>query len=518
MQRDPADNTELRIWRKIMSKKRILLGASFLALCAGLPALAADTDVKIVLNEELEVLEPCMTSQSNIGRVLLQNVSETVTELDPTDGNLKPRLAESWEDMGNGTWRFHLREGVTFSDGTPFGATDVKYSIERTLSDKLTCEIGAKFFGGMKLTPTVVDDNTIDITAVPAQPILPLLMSTMTIVPEETPMEFTRSPVGTGPYKLTSYDVGQSIVLDRRDDYWGEKPAVTKATYLFRSDDAVRAAMVATGEADIAPLINQIDATNPNTDFAYPNSETTYLRVDSAIPPLNDVRVRKALNMAVDREAFLGTLIPADAQVATHIVPPSTLGWNPDLKAWPFDPEGAKKLLAEAKADGVPVDTEITLIGRTGNFPNVTEVMEALQQMFSDVGLNVKLEMYEVAEWVQLYSKPFAVDRGPRMVEAMHDNNRGDPVFSVFFKYACEGLQSGVCDQELDALIAEATAATGSERAQKWSEVFKMVHEDLVADVFLFHMVGFSRVSERLDFRPTIATNSELQLSQIAFK
>ena len=95
MQQDPADNTELRIWRKIMSKKRILLGASFVALCAGLPALAADTDVKIVLNEELEVLEPCMTSQSNIGRVLLQNVSETVTELDPTDGNLKPRLAET---------------------------------------------------------------------------------------------------------------------------------------------------------------------------------------------------------------------------------------------------------------------------------------------------------------------------------------------------------------------------------------------------------------------------------------
>lgn len=501
-----------------MSKRRIFVGAGLITLAAALQAHAADTDVTIVLNEELEVLEPCMTSQSNIGRVLLQNVSETMTELDASDGTLKPRLAESWEDMGNGTWRFHLRSGVSFSDGTGFGAGDVKHSIERTLSPDLTCEIGAKFFGGMKLTPTVVDDATIDIAADPAQPILPLLMSTLTIVPEETPMEFTRTPVGTGPFKLTEYNVGQNIVLDRRDDYWGPAPAVTKATYVFRTDDAVRAAMVATGEADIAPLINQIDATNPATDFAYPNSETTYLRVDGAIPPLNDVRVRKALNMAVDREAFLGTLIPSDAVVATHMVPPSTLGWNPDLKPWPYDPDQAKQLLAEAKADGVPVDTEITLIGRTGNFPNVTEVMEALQQMFADVGLNVKLEMYEVAEWVQLYSKPFAADRGPRMVEAMHDNNRGDPVFSVFFKYACDGLQSGVCDQELDALIAEASAATGPERAQKWSEIFRMVHEDLVADVFLFHMVGFSRVSERLDFKPTIATNSELQLAQIAFK
>ncbi|MCA8880050.1 MAG: peptide ABC transporter substrate-binding protein [Rhodobacteraceae bacterium] len=499
-------------------KLSVYLGASLISLAAAVPALAANTDITIVLNEELEVLEPCMTSQSNIGRVLLQNVSETMTELNPTNGELMPRLAESWEDQGNGTWRFHLRDGVTFSDGTGFDAEDVKHSIERTLSPDLTCEIGAKFFGGMKITPTVVDAHTIDITADPAQPILPLLMSTLTIVPAETPMEFTRDPVGTGPYKLTEYNVGQNIILDRRDDYWGTAPAVSKATYVFRTDDAVRAAMVATGEADIAPLINQIDATNPKTDFAYPNSETTYLRIDSAIPPLNDVRVRKALNLAVDREAFLGTLIPEDAKIATHMVPPSTLGWNADLKAWPYDPEEAKKLLAEAKADGVTVDTQIELIGRTGNFPNVTEVMEALQQMFSDVGFNTKLQMYEVAEWVKLYSKPFAEDRGPRIVEAMHDNNRGDPVFSMYFKYACDGLQSGVCDHELDSMIAEATAATGDERAQKWSEIFKMVHEDLVADVFLFHMVGFSRVSERLDFTPTIATNSELQLSQIGFK
>ena len=169
----------------------------------------------------------------------------------------------------------------------------------------------------MKLTPTVVDDQTLDIAADPAQPILPLLMSTLTIVPEETPMEFTREPVGTGPYKLTAYDVGQSITLDRRDDYWGDAPAVTKATYVFRSDDAVaRRHGRRTGEADLAPSITAVDATNPKTDFAYPNSETTYLRVDSAIPPLNDIRVRKALNLAIDREAFLGTLIPAEAMIA----------------------------------------------------------------------------------------------------------------------------------------------------------------------------------------------------------
>ncbi len=492
-----------------------LLGTAMAVGVVG-PALAADTDVTIVLNEELDNVEPCMSSQSNIGRVLLQNVSETLTELNPDNGSLMPRLAESWEQVDVDTWRFHLRQGVAFGDGTGFGAGDVKHSIERTLSDKISCEIGAKFFGGMTITPEIVDDATIDITSDPAQPILPLLMSTLTIVPEEMPVEFTRAPVGTGPYAFTDYTPGQSITLTRRDDYWGEQPAVTKATYLFRTDDAVRAAMVATGEADIAPLISQTDATNPATDFAFPNSETTYLRIDYTKAPLDDIRIRQALNLAIDRDAFLGTLIPADVEKATHMTPPSTLGVNA-IEPFAYDLDKAKELVAAAKADGAPVDTEIQMICRIGNFANVTEVCEALQQMFADAGLNVRIDMQEVAQWLEAYSKPFAEDRDPQLVMAMHDNNRGDPVFSMFFKYACDGLQSAGCDPAVDQLIADATAAVGEDRGPAWSKVFQAVW-DHVDDIFLFHMVGFSRVSDRLDFKPTISTNSELQLSQIGFK
>lgn len=458
-----------------------------------------------------------MASQSNIGRVILQNISETMTELNTEDGSLMPRLAESWEDQGDGTWRFNLRQGVTFSDGSAFDSADVVHSIERTLSPDLTCEIGAKFFGGMTLTATPVDDVTIDVKSDPAQPILPLLMSTLTIVPSETPMEFTRDPIGTGPYLLAEWNAGQNIVLTRRDDYWGEAPAVTKATYLFRTDDAVRAAMVPAGEADIVPLISEIDATNPATDFAYPNSETTYLRIDATKAPLDDIRVREALNLAVDREAFMGTLVPVDAQLATHMTPPTALGADVDLGVPAYDPEKAKELLEAAKADGVPVDTEILLVGRLGQFANVTEIMEALHQMYLEAGFNMKLEMKEVAEWIQFYSKPFAAGDQPSIVAAMHDNNRGDPVFSMYFKYACDGLQSGICDEELDGLIADATAATGDSRADAWRAAFQKAYDTYV-DVLLFHMVGFSRVSERLDFKPTIATNSELQLSQIKFK
>ncbi|RKE79286.1 ABC transporter substrate-binding protein [Rhizobium sp. AG855] len=482
------------------------------------PVYAGSGPIKVVLAEEADLLEPCMATRSNIGRIIMENVSETLTELDVRGGTgVQPRLAEKWEQNADGSWRFHLRQGVKFSDGTAFDAKDVKHSFDRIMSDKNTCE-SRRYFGGMTVTPTVVDDYTVDFKADPVQPILPLLLTLVTIVPEETPLEFVREPVGTGPYKLSNWTPGQQIVLTSRDDYWGAKPEVTEATYLFRADPAVRAAMVQAGEADLSPSISQVEATNPATDFSYLDSETVYLRIDHNIEPLNDVRIRRALNLAIDRQAFLGTLLPESALLATAIVPPPTLGWNKDVKVPAYDPEAAKKLIEEAKADGVKVDTPITIIARSANFPNVTEIMEAIQQQLQEVGLKVELKFVEVAEHEQYYSKPFAEGRGPQLVAAMHDNSKGDPSFSMFFKYATEGTQSGFSDPKVDDLIKRASAAVGDERAKLWSELIAYLHDDVVADVLLFHMVGFSRVSERLDFKPTMATNSMLQLSEIKIK
>ncbi|UIK08366.1 ABC transporter substrate-binding protein [Neorhizobium galegae] len=497
--------------------KKMLMTALILGSALA-PAYAGSGPIKIVLPEEADLLEPCMATRSNIGRIIMENVSETLTELDVRGKKgVMPRLAEKWEQTQDGSWRFHLRQGVKFSNGTTFDAKDVKHSFDRVMSDKNACE-SRRYFGGMKISANVVDPYTIDFKADPAQPILPLLMSLVTIVPEETPLAFIREPIGTGPYALKNWTPGQQIVLAARSDYWGAKPQVTEATYLFRSDPSVRAAMVKAGEADLSPSISQLDATDPKTDFSYLDSETVYLRLDHNIQPLNDVRVRKALNLAIDRQAFIGTLVPDGAVLATALVPPTTQGWNPDVKVFPYDPAGAKKLLAEAKAAGVKVDTPITLIARTANFPNVTEIMEAVQSQLQEVGFKVDLKFVEVAEHESYYSKPFKEGRGPIIVAAMHDNSKGDPSFTMFFKYASQGTQSGFSDPKVDDLIKRASAAVGDERAKLWSQLIAYLHDDVVADALLFHMVGFSRVSPRIEFKPTIATNSMLQLSEIGIK
>ena len=166
-----------------MNRTTLLL-SSALALLPFAPAFAQDgDDVTIVLGEDIDLVEPCMATRSNIGRIIMQNVNETLTQYDVKNGQgVLPRLAESWEDQGNGTWRFNLRQGVTFSDGSTFDAGDVQHSFERAMSDQLTCET-PRYFGDTKLSFNVVDDHTIDVTAEPAQPILPLLLSLVTIVP-----------------------------------------------------------------------------------------------------------------------------------------------------------------------------------------------------------------------------------------------------------------------------------------------------------------------------------------------
>ncbi len=503
------------------TKISALLSGTVLAMGFA-PAMAQDANknVTIVLAEVVSVVEPCMAARQDVGRVISQNVNETMVEFDYKNGGLMPRLATEWSQVDDDTWEFKLRDDVTWHDGSPLTAKDVQFTIERNKTADFSCETGGKYLGGMDFTFEIPDDHTIRITSAPEQPILPLLMSLMPIQSATTtpPGEFDRAPNGTGPFTFSDWKNGQSITLTRNADYWGEQPQVEQATYLFRSDSAVAAAMVQTGEADIVPSIALQDATNPETDFAYPNSETSFLRIDTRAEPTNDRRIREALNLAIDREAMVGTLFPADAAIATQVVVPTTIGHNGDLQPWPYDVDRARALVEEAKADGVNVDAPIRIIGRTGMFPNGNEAMEAMMAMFQDVGLNVKLDMYDVSVWNTYFVAPFVADAGSTLTQSQHDNATGDPVFSAFVKYHSDGSHSMVRDPELDQMIEAATAATGDERATQWQQVFAKVNDEIIADVPMFHMVGFTRVSPRLDFQPTIATNSELQLQQIGFK
>jgi peptide/nickel transport system substrate-binding protein len=495
---------------------RFIAGAMVAASFAGHATAQNASEINIVLPEQPANLEPCGTIITNVGQILSRNVVEPLTIIDPNSGQAVPSLATEWTQTDPNTWQLKLREGVTFQDGAPFNAESVKFSIERMTGGQVTCSNIAKF-GAAKLTVTAIDDLTVEIKSDTPQPILPTLLSVVMVVSPNTPMdEAVNNPVGTGPFRLASF-TQQTVVLESYDGYWGDKPAINKATYVWRPESSIRAAMVQTGEADLTPSIAIQDATNPETDFAYLNSETTAMRIDAGFAPLDDVRIRKALNLAIDWEG-LAQLFGDDAQRASQMAVVGINGHDEALAPWSFDAEQARALIAEAEAEGVPVDTEIELIGRNGIYPNGTEAMEAMMAMWQDVGLNVKLTMLDVNDWLRYLQKPFPEGRGPNLLQMMHDNNKGDAAFTIPIFYTSEGSYSTVSDPVLDQEVADALAATGEDRTTKFKAVFNKVHDELALDIPMFHMIGYTRVGTRLDWKPDITTNSEIPLANIGLK
>jgi len=501
-----------------------------LALFAPGAALAQKT-ITIVIPEEPDSLDNCNSARSAVGRVIRQNVNETLVELDPNDSTIKPRLATSWQQTAPTVWRFKLRPGVKYSDGRPLTPEAIAKSVEKALSPNLDCNARTKMFSGFAIKVQKVDNETIDIVTPTADPILPVRMTTLTIGDPDEPIKILNTTVGTGPYMLDRYVANSEIVIKRNPNYWGKAPAIEGAKYIWRKESAVAAAMVKVGEADIATNIGKADAIDKATDFAYPNSETVYLRVESQVAPFDDKRVRLALQHAIDRKALHGSIIAPEAMIATQMVIPRIAGHNHEIdkKQYAYDPAKAKALLAEAKAAGTKVDAPFDLICRVNQWENTTETCEAILQMYKAVGFNASLKMLEVSLWNELNANPNkgprtpkdgkAAGRAPILLGHMHDNNVGDPVFSMFNKYGCAAQTSPHCDPEFDKLIDKATQTpTGPERTKLWEETMRVVHEDLVADVFLFHMTGFARVSPRINFKPTAATNSEILLENIAFK
>ena len=331
------------------------------------------------------------------------------------------------------------------------------------------------------------------------------------------PMDMkVESPIGTGPYALAAWDKGNSITLAANQSYRGEKPAVADVSFVWRSESAIRGAMVDTGEADLAFNSAPQDATTP-LDSTFLNAEITFLRIDTQVAPFDNRRVREAINLAIDREALIGTIFHQDVQKSTQMILPSVVGYSKDLTVWPHDPERARALLAEAKADGVPVDAEIVLHGRLNLYPNSTESMEAVQAMLADVGLNVRLNMMETKVWLEELLAPFEDGRAPNLLQSQHDNTQGDAVFTIGPKYRSDSNQSTIADPEGDRLIDLGTSSTGAERAKAFAGAFYRIEYDIVGSVPLFNMAGSVRVSEGVNYTPDVQTNNENKLKTINF-
>lgn len=471
--------------------------------------------LRIVISQEPPTLEPCESSLTSTGIVVRSNITEPLIERDPDTGDLQPLLSTAWRQTAPNQWAFDIRKGVTFSDGAPFTAKDAAFSIDRAVNSDLQCNVDGYVFGDDKLVVTAPDENTVTIATPKPDPILPLRISFVEIVPSGTSTtEKVREPIGTGPYAISDWEYGQKLLLKRNDRYWGAKPAFARAEYQWRSEGSVRAAMITNDEADIATSLGPEDGAG-DRGVPFQNNETTALRMQAGEAPLNDIRVRQAINYSVNRTGIVKALFRGLGEPASQLIPSGVVGYNDQLPLWPHDLDKAKALIADAKADGVPVDRQIRLIGRTAQFPKISETIEVLQSEFAEIGLNVKIEMMDTAGQLQYQLRPFPADTGPYLLMIMHGNQAGDAAFTMDQYMLSEGPQSAYGTPEFDGKIRAAEALTGQARQEAFATLFAEEPQQIMQFAYIAHMKGILGKSPRVDYTPNSATGDEMRLSEM---
>lgn len=512
-----------------ISKARIRRSAMVVGLALSLAAVSAcgpedtndtgaagddDASIVIALPEEPVSLDPCDASYTENNRVLTDNVTEALMRRDPETGELIPALATEWTEVDGRTYDFTLREGVEFSDGTPLDAEAVAVAVNRSFKPEHSCGVKGFIFNDEDLQATAIDEHTVRVQATQDDPILPLRISFIEIglTDEDTK---TDTPIGTGPYVLEEWNRRTSITLTRNPNYWGEAPSIENVEYVFRAESSVRANLVRTGDADLAIALAPQDVGDGSGVQNYELAETLFLRIDTFAEPMNDLDVRTAINLAIDREGLVDGVMSGQGTPASQIIVQNVNGYDPDIEVWPYDPEQAKALIDAAAARGVDVSREITLYTRAGFYANSDQVMEGVAEMLRQAGLNVTIQQLDAAAWLDdVLRQPKNPER-VGLTENVHGNNTGDAVFTVVTKYSSDGDESTLDDPELDSMIATAATATGDERVELFRQVMRYITTDVVAMVPIAHLGGALITSDRLEYTPNLQSADILRVADM---
>ncbi|GAA3710829.1 ABC transporter substrate-binding protein [Gordonia hankookensis] len=476
---------------------------------------ASPDTLRIVLPQEPPTLEPCDASLTATGVVVRSNITEPLIVRDPGSGDLQPKLASSWKQVEPNVWRFTTVSGVKFSNGATFDAQDAAFSIKRTFNGAIGCDVNGYVFDDSKTEVNVVDPNTVEVRTEKPDPILPLRISFIEMVPRTTdPDAKVRQPIGTGPYMVDFWDSGQRIALKANPNYHGVAPQYSRAIYQWRAEGSVRAAMVTNDEADLATSLGPEDGAG-DLGTAYVNNETTALRMQATDAPLDDIRVREAIDYSINRDGVVKALFQGLGKPAAELVGKGIVGYNDELTPTPYDLAHAKKLIDEARADGVPVDRTIRLIGRTGQFPKINETIEAIQFSLSKIGLNVKIEMMDTSGQMQYQTRPFVPGSGPVLLMIMHGNQAGDTQFTLDQYMLSDGYQSTYGTAAYDKEILAAEALTGDARQAALAKVLADEPAKIRQYAYIAHMEAVLAKSKKVDYQPNSATGDEMRLAEM---
>ena len=457
--------------------------AAFLATAlAAAPAVAQDGGtLRYATGTDALTLDPQFVTDIPTARVVNQ-IFETLVYPD-LDGNLVGVLATDWEvSDDNLTWTFKLREGVTFHDGTPFNAEAVKFTFDRIKAE----ETGAPRASAARAIASVdvVDEHTVNITT--AEPYAPLLAQlsayNLAIMSpsagDAVNAEYSRNPAGTGPFRLGDWTPGEEMTLVRNEDYWGDKAASETVVLSVVPEDSARVLLLISGEADVisnvptvmVPRLESAPGVELIEETGY---RTIYVGMNMKMEPFDDVRVRHAIAHAIDKEALLAGVMTGIGTLGggfeSTVIPGAA-----DIPPYPYDPERAKALLAEA---GYPDGFEVDFYVPTGRYTNDRQIGEAIQAQLAEVGIEANLLSPEFGAYSALLRERDAVP--------FYILGKGSPTgdldltLGITTASTGSGNYSNYENPEVDALIAEQRVTVDPDaRKEVLRQILQQVYDD----------------------------------------
>ena len=401
-----------------------------------------------------------------------------------SDGRLAPALAESWERRDDRSWVFRLRTGVTFHDGEPFDAAGVRFTIEKLLDPASSSPIRAQL-ETIDHVETPDARTAVIVTKQPFAPLLAELTQLMMIPPAYTDRvgfgALAEQPNGTGPYRLAERVRDEHIVLERYDGYWRGTPSVRTLELRPTPETATRMAVIRTGQADLAVNVPPDQTSMLEHEglrvVGRPGVQALYVRLHSHKPPLDDVRVRRAIVHAVDVDQIIVSLYGGRARRISGPYPPEVFGYDAAAPLPSYDPELSRSLLRKA---GIADGTEIIFEGPRGRYPKDDQVALAVAGFLERIGLRVQLR---TLEW-GAYLKRLQAGDGEHLFLLAGTNRTFDPHFTIARLYG-NGSVFGrhyYGNPRIDLMAAEAAAELDVERrARLYGHILATLRADVPA-------------------------------------
>jgi dipeptide transport system substrate-binding protein len=511
--------------------RRIVAGSLGLALAALLAPEAHAQKTLVYCSEgSPEGFNPALYTAGTTFDASSRQIYNRLVEFEPGTTNIQPALAESWTVSDDGLeYTFNLRQDVAFqttdwfTPSRPFNADDVIFSFERQWkTDHPYHGVSGgtyEYFNSMGLQDLLksiekVDDHTVKFVL--NQPEAPFIanmgMDFASIMSAEyadqmmaadTPEQVDLQPVGTGPFQFVAYQKDAVIRYQAHPDYWNGKAALDNVIFAITPDASVRWQKLQAGECHIMPYPNpaDLDAMRNHPDIEVLEQEglnVGYLAFNTEKPPFDNVRVRQALNMAVNKEAIIDAVFQGAGTVAKNPIPPTIWSYNDAVEDYPYDPDQARQILEEEGVNDLQTDIWAMPVQRPYN-PNARRMAELIQADWANIGVTAEIVSFE---WGEYLKRSLAGEHQTLLLGWTGDN--GDPDNFLYVLLSCDAAKDGAnrarwCHEPFDDLLIQAKrTADQAERTRLYEEA-QVIFKEQAPWVTIAHSIVFKPVRKEVE-------------------